>query len=108
MAAGRLYTREELEKADELLRDGFTYRVVAERFNRPLWSLRITMSRFRRGLWKGYFVETKKETEQMIAEMEDGATLTQVAKRRGYTLERVCERFKRAGFDAEMRKEARA
>jgi transposase len=107
MASGEFYTREELEKADGLQRQGYSYRELAERFGRSVWSLKVHVSRFRRGLWKGCFVETKKETEQMIAEIEDGATITQVAKKRGYTLERVCERFKRAGFDADMRREAR-
>lgn len=98
------WTREELEKADRLQRQGVTCANIAERLGRPLGSLKTQLCRYRKG--KLDRMLHRRDRDAILLRMaEEGRPAREIheALNDGSTLQNTHMKLRHRGFDAEIR-----
>jgi hypothetical protein len=109
MAAGPLYTEDELQRALALFNGGLSWRVVGIRMRRPYQSLCITANKYRKGTWaQGRMAVRSVASTQRIEELVTSGvtTIRGVARELSISDPAACRRLMRLGLDAEMRRAA--
>lgn len=111
MAAGPLYTEDELRRALALFNSGLSWRVVGLRMQRSHRSLCITANKYRKGTWaQGRMAVRTVASDQRIEELVAAGvtTIHGVARDLRISPPAACRRLMRLGLDAEMRRAAAA
>jgi IS30 family transposase len=101
----RYYTKDEVQHIVKLKEQGLSYSQIGARLGRTRASLKTTMSMIRTGKYQFRTDVNKAITDQLVQEAENGTLPRTIAKRLGWSSERVMMRLARQGLDAEMRRE---
>jgi IS30 family transposase len=101
----RYYTKDEIQHIVKLKEQGLSYRQIGARLGRTRTSLKTTMSMIQTGKYQFRTDVNKAITDQFVREAENGTLPRTIAKRLGWSPERVMMRLARQGLDAEMRRE---
>jgi IS30 family transposase len=103
--AMRYYTKDEIQQIAKLKEQGLSYSQIGTRLGRTRTSLKTTMSMIRTGKYQFRTDVNKAISDQLVQETENGTLPRTIAKRLGWSSERVMMRLARQGLDAEMRRE---
>jgi IS30 family transposase len=99
------YTKNEIQHIVKLKEHGLSYRQIGARLGRTQTSLKTTMSMIQTGKYQFRTDVNRAINDQLVQETENGTLPRTIAKRLGWSSERVMMRLARQGLDAEMRRE---